>query len=185
MKTPNRIARGIQRGQGIEVVTAELMNSVWSVGVGRGVTLTTAIMVALALGDEDDIDEAFKRATALDRNALALGLEAVNMIDPLFTPRIIETMAFNRAQVFDSAVGSSINDLVNAGNDLKKSGVALASGDFEKFREKLIKGGVGLALEGGALSGINPADVQIRRFLDAYDRLDEDQQDKLGRGNSP
>lgn len=185
MKTPNRIARGIQRGKGIETVAAEVLNSIWSVAVGRGVTLTTAVMVALALGDEDDIEEAFKRATKLDRNGIALGLEAVNMIDPLFTPPILESLAFNRAQVFDTAVGSSINDLVIAANDFRQSAVALGGGDYEKFREKLIKGGVGAALEVGALGGVNPLDVQMRRVLNAYDKLDDDEQRKLGRGDIP
>ena len=94
-------------------------------------------------------------------------------------------MAFHRAQVFDTALGSSINDLLATLRDFSQAAVALSGGDFEKFREKMTKGGVGLALEGGALAGINPLDVQIRRMMRAYDKLDDDEQAKLGRGDIP
>ena len=121
----------------------------------------------------------------MDRNLWALGMEATSIIDPLFTPVFIEMLAFNRAQVFDTAVGSSIQDLLVAVKDLGQSAVALSQGDYETFREKMIKGGAGAALETGALLGVNPADVMMRRVMSAYDKLDEDEQSKLNKGHTP
>jgi hypothetical protein len=179
-KTANRVRRAFAASpaEGAAVVAAESMNIIWSVMVGRGVTLAVSMMIALSLGDEDDRDEAMQRAIAWDRNALALAIEATSTFDPLVTPRLLEIAAFNQAGVFDSAAGSSINDLGGGVMDMITSAKTLAEGEQSKAGEEFIKGLRKAGLEAAALSGLNPLDANMRRVFSAIDKLEDDDQAK-------
>ncbi len=177
-KTANRVRRAAAKGaaSGAAAVTAELANIIWSVGVGRGVTLSVGLFVAFTLGDEDDVEEAIKRAVALDRLAFSFAVEGVNLVDPVLTSRFIETMTFNQADIFDTPASSSLNDLVKGIGQLMKATAQLSQGDQEKAISTFLRGIRDIGLEAGTLSGLNPVDTTMRRFFSAIDRLDDDEQ---------
>lgn len=181
MKTANRIRRALAVGpaRAAHVIAAESLNIMWSVGVGRGVTFITAIMMALAFGDEDDREEAVERAIALDRNAWLVANEYVSLIDPLFTPPLLDMVQFNNANIFDTALGSSLNDLAKAIIKMGESSGTLAEGDAEKAVKEFLRASLDAGLEVGALSGLNPLDAMMRRVLSQVDRMIEEDPDRL------
>ena len=171
MKAANRIRRAFgkgagQPGRGAAALGSELTNALWSVGVGRGTSLVTSLFIALALGDDDDREEAIKRSLALDRAAFAFANETISLIDPLILPRFLDMIAYQQADLFDTAVGSSITDLAEGSIDL----VTLS---------KPVRGLRKIGMESAALLGLNPLDAMMKRILSAYDKLDDDEQERL------
>jgi hypothetical protein len=160
------------------VTAAEAANMAWSQIVGRGTTLTISLIVALALGDEDDVKEAFRRAFDKKQILIQLAVDIFNLIDPLVTPKLLESLAYNQAGVFDTAVGSSVNDLVDGVGDLVESALALSDGDAETAAMELITGISKIGLEVTALAGIDPLDTVIRRIIRSVDKLDENESEK-------
>ena len=130
----------------------------------------------------DDVEEAWKRAIAWDANAKMLALETINIVDPLFLPRVLEIGFYHQAGIFDSASGSTINDLARASWDIGVGLGRLPLGDREKAVEQFLRGLRDFGLEAAAITGLNPMDANMRRVFRAVDRLDDaEQSEAIGR----
>ena len=156
-----------------------MVNSLWSTGVGKGVTLTTGLLVAGILGNDKDKQAVMERAARYDRDVFRIASDALSLIDPVATPRILDMIQFHNAGLFETPAGSSVDELVLGTIDIVKSAAAFVSGDPERGRKKGAKGLRRIALESTALLGLNPLDAQLRRILREYDKLSDDEKQKI------
>lgn len=181
IKTHNRIRRAVGKsaGDAAAAISAEAMNMIWSVAVGRGTTLTVAMFMALAMGDDDDREEALKEAVRVDRLIGRFSSEALAILDPLIAPRLFDMLLYHRANLFDNAVGSSINDLALGAVDLGNSVISLAEGDPDKALEQALRGGRKIGMEALALAGLDPLDAIMQRIFREYDDLSDGEKDGL------
>ena len=178
VKTANRVRRAMNRSasDGIQAVVAESANIIWSVGVGSGMTLAVRLFVAFTFGDEDDVEEALRNAVRLDKLAYNFAFEAINMIDPIATNRLIEINLWHQADIFDTPAGASLNDFVQGIGRIGKAGLQMTAGEQEAATTSFLKGLRDVGMEAGTLSGLNPGDSTMRRIFRAYDKLDDDEQ---------
>jgi hypothetical protein len=168
-KTANRLRRAFAESQerGAEVLAAEVANMAVGMVVGNGWPLLVAIMLAGLGGDDGEVEEAWKRAIALDRNLIRALQETLTLIDPTGAiNELVAIAAFQNKAIFETAAQSTMTDM---GRQLAKFSVTATrqalSGETEQALHSAAFGLINASLDMAALGGLNPLDTQMRLIL--------------------
>ncbi|MHC4067263.1 MAG: hypothetical protein ACYSUI_22550, partial [Planctomycetota bacterium] len=180
-KSFNRIRRAFAKDKtlGAQTLAAESVNIAMSAAIGTGTSVVTGLFIAMLFGDEDDREAVLERELSAKRIGGRVALDFLSNLDPIVTERLAAILLFQSNEIFDTAAGSSINDLAEAVGQIVEAAITLGAGDVDKGFNDALKGFRDAGLEAAALSGLNPLDAQVKRMVRAFDKLDDDDQEKV------
>ena len=164
-KTANRLRRAFaeSKERGAQVLVAELGNMAVGAVVGNLWPVTVALILAALGGDKDELEEAWKRAIALDRNLIRAVQELVTLIDPTGALNELISLAhFQNKAIFESAAQSTLTHMGQQMARVYKAIYQVAEGKPEKALHGAAWGAINATLDMAALGGLNPLDTQLR-----------------------
>lgn len=152
--------------EGRAAVLAEAANIVWASAVGWSFKTILETAGAALFGDDDEYEKALKKAAAWDRVLASLAGDAIGLVDPIVTPRLLERAAgLNSYGTGVVEIGSldSINETLGAVGDMGSAIRAAVDGKprtdpLDKLRRTLDRAAMAIS----ELLG-NPLHDPIRR----------------------